>query len=351
MYPVPPAARHRLAPMAVNTVVAILIAVGEASSPSSAATTDAMTGAVAQALGPEASLVLRTTSTPTDREALALERELGADAVARVMWDGPEQTFGVLRAHVRSTDRWFERRVTFSSADSRAERGRTLGFAFAALLLNDPEAARPVAPVSEAAVEVQPRRPEPPASVVAQAASPATPPATPPRTRGFAIDLAALAATGVGGPARSLGAALHTELRLSTRFFARAGAAVRGGPVPGLDGEDTLAGLSAGLAFRPRVPERGRRALGLGLTLEALGQYQDLSHRNASGSSQHQGQLVAGVTGGVEGSWLATDAVELFLGLGAEAAFGTTDVTVADRVVATIPVVRLTAQAGVRWHD
>ena len=337
--------------MAVNTVVAILIAVGEASSPSTAATTDAMTGAVAQALGPETSLVLRTTATPSDREALAIERELGADAVARVMWDGPEQTVGVLRAHLRSTDRWFERRVTFSSADSRAERGRTLGFAFAALLLGDPQAARQLASVVATPAELHTGRPEPPASVVAQPASPAAPPGAPPRSRGFAIDFAALAATGVAGPARSLGAALHAELRLSGRLFARVGASVRAGPVPGLDGEDTLAGMGAGFAFRPRLPERGRSALGLGFTLEALGIYQDLSHRSPSGSSVHQGELVGAVTGGVEGSWLATDAVELFLGLGAEAAFGTTVVTVADRDVATIPVVRFTAQAGVRWHD
>jgi len=336
--------------MAVNTVVAILIAVGEASSPGTAATTDAMTGAVAQALGPETSLVLRTTSVPSDREALAIERELGADAVAHVSWDGPEQTLAVLRAHLRASDRWFERRMTFSSADSRAERGRTVGFAFAALLLADPEAARPP-PAPEPPAPVETTKPAPPVSVVAQAASPAPPAAPPSRTRGFAIDLAALAVTGVGGPARSLGAAVHAELRLSGKFFARVGAAVRAGPVPGLDGEDTLAGLSAGLAFRPWTPERARSNLGLAVTLEALGQYQDLSHQSASGSYLHQGHLVAGMTGGVEGSYLASDAVDLFLGLGAEAAFGTTDVTVADRHVATIPAVRLTAQAGVRWHD
>ena len=59
--------------MAVHTVVAILIAVGEVSSPTQA-TTDAMTGAVAEALGPDTSLVLRTMPAPSDDEALAIER-------------------------------------------------------------------------------------------------------------------------------------------------------------------------------------------------------------------------------------------------------------------------------------
>src|SRR3569623_1312979 len=75
--------------MAVHTVVAILIAVGEVSSPPTQGMTDAMTGAVAEALGPETSLVLRTTRAPSDDEALAIERELGAAAVARVLWARP----------------------------------------------------------------------------------------------------------------------------------------------------------------------------------------------------------------------------------------------------------------------
>lgn len=337
--------------MAVHTVVAVLIAVGEVSSPMTQGVTDAMTGALAEALGPATALVLRTTALSSDDEALAIEGELGAAAVARVMWDGPDQTVGVLRAHLRSTDRWFERRVTFSPADSRAERGRTLGFAFAALLLMAPEAARPAPPEPPADVpDPAQMSPATAPTTAVKAAAPAEESAEPLRDRSLAIELAALAATGVGGPARGLGASLHAEWAVRRGFFARAGAAVRAGPVPGLNGEDTLAGVGAGLAFRPRVPDPGKTSLGLGVTLEALGLYQDLSHRTASGGSLHEGRVTAGVTTSVEASWGITRALDLFAALGAEVVFGSTDVTVAGRQVATVPIVRPTAQAGLRWH-
>jgi len=341
--------------MAVHTVVAILIAVGEVSSPTQA-TTDAMSGAVAEALGPATSLVLRTSRDPSDEEALAVERELGAAAVARVVWDGPDQTVGVLRAHLHSSDRWFERRVSFSRADSRAERGRTLGFAFASLLLmareeaqaSPPPRAGAPTPGSTASVEVSP-----PGTAAAAATAALPAPAAPVSAaeRALAIEVAALAATGIGGPAQGLGAALHAEWAVRGRFFARAGATVRAGPVPGLDGDDTLAVLGAGVAFRPRVPQAEKRAFGLGFTLEALGVYQDLSHRTGGGSTSHEGRLRAGMNGGVEGSWSIRRALDLFAAVGAEVVFGTTDVSVAGRHVATIPAFRPTALAGLRWHD
>jgi len=340
--------------MAVHTVVAILIAVGEVSSPTQA-TTDAMTGAVAEALGPDTSLVLRTTPAPSDDEALALERELGAAAVARVLWEGPDQTIGVLRAHLHSSDRWFERRVSFSPADSRTERGRTLGFTFASLLLTDREEARATAGARPAAspplAATAPPSPTSATTAVIKPAPSVAGPPEPPHARVLAIELAALATTGIGGPAQSLGAALHAEWAVRGGFFARAGAVAGTGRVPGLDGADTLAGLGVGLAFRPRVPEVGKRAFGLGLTLEALGLYQDLSHRTGGGITLHEGRLRGAAMGGVEGSWGVARALDLFATLGAEVMFGTTDVTVAGRTVATLPLFRPTALAGLRWHD
>ena len=338
--------------MAVHTVVAILIAVGEVSSPMTQAVTDAMTGAVAEALGPETSLVLRTTPSPSDDEALAIERELGAAAIARVLWEGPDQTVGVLRAHVSSSDRWFERRVTFSAADSRTERGRTLGFAFASLLLTDRGPAVPPAPPEPAArpVPSDPNRLDIPVAIL-KAPPPGSEANEQTSGRVLAIEVAGLAATGLGGPARSLGASMHAEWALRGGLFARAGAAARIGQVPGLNGEDTLAGVGAGIAFRPWLPDAGKHALGFGFTLEVLGLYQDLSHRTASGSTLHDGRLLGGVTGGAEASWRMMQALDLFAGLGAEVVFSSTDIAVAGRHIATLPIVRPTAQLGLRWHD
>lgn len=338
--------------MAVHTVVAILIAVGGVSSPMTQAVTDAMTGAVAEALGPETSLVLRTTSSPSDDEALAIERELGAAAIARILWDGPDQTVGVLRAHVSASDRWFERRVTFSPADSRTERGRTLGFAFASLLLTDRGPALPPAP-PVAAARPGPGNPISPDTPVAilKALPPGPEASEHTSVRALAIEFAGLAATGVGGPARSLGASMRAEWALRGGLFARAGVAARVGQVPGLNGEDTLAGMGAGVAFRPWLPDAGKHPLGFGVTLEALGLYQDLSHRASSGNTLHDGRLLGGATGAAEAAWRMTRALDLFASLGAEVVFSSIDVAVAGRNIATLPIVRPTAQIGLRWHD
>lgn len=105
------------------------------------------------------------------------------------------------------------------------------------------------------------------------------------------------------------------------------------------------------MAIRPHLPGTTDSSLGLAVTLDALGLYQDLSHRTANGNVLHQGHLQAGLAGGVEGAWAAARSLDLFLGLGAEVVFGTTDVSVAGLQVATLPVFRLIAQAGLRWHD
>jgi len=335
--------------MSVNTVVAILIAVSEASSPATAS----MTAAVTEALGPEASVVLRTTSATSDGEALATERELHADGVAHVVWEGADQTVGVLRAHVRSTDRWFERRVTFSPSDSRVERGRTLGFAFASLLLAGGSATADAPADEDRSVALATVAPAPAAVAASVAASPApiAPPSVErPRQRGLTLELAAQAVRGIGGPAESLGGTLHAEIPLRGPFHARAGGGLRAGHVEQLDGNLTVAAASGGLAFRPLVPAPGRSALGLGITLEGAALYQDLSHQTSGGETLHQGHWFGGMTGGVDGSWAVVRSLDLWLGLGAEVAFGTTAVTVAGRDIGTVPAFRLTAQAGIRWH-
>ena len=326
-----------------------MIAVSEVSAP----TTDAMTGAVAEALGPDTALVLRSSVTPSDAEALACEHDLGAAAVARVLWDGPEQTVGVLRAHLRRPDRWIERRVTFSSADSRAERGRTLGYALASLLLGDPKreeaAATPL--VTGPARAAPAARPVPSTAVSSPVTTVSLPLASawPSADDGLSLDLAALATRGVGGPANGLGAALHAEYGMGHRLFLRGGTSLRTGDVPELDGGDTVATVGGGLAFRPWAREAGR-PVGLGLILEAVAIYHSLSHRAVDGDNLRQGRLIGGAAVGLEGEWAIGRSFDLCLGLGGEVAVGSTDVTVATHRIATIPALRITSQLGLRRH-
>jgi hypothetical protein len=332
--------------VALNTVVAVLIAISDASTPM----TDSMTGAVAEALGPGVSLALRSSSSPSDAEALELERRLQADAIARVSWNGSDRTVAVLRVHRAKTARWIERRVNFLAADDLGERGRTLGFAVAALLLPEPEGQDVAAPASAPRA---PRAGPPPA-----APSPAVV-AIPAhadgrgmdRPRGaVSIDLSAIGATGIAGPANGLGGAFHAEVRLSPAVFLRGGVFLRTGSVPDLKGGDTVGAAGAGLAFRPFLATPRAHPFGLGVTLEGVAIHHDLFHRSLNGEDLRQGRLLPGVTGGVEGTWAFSRAFDACLGVGGEVAFGTTDVSVAGRRVATIPAVRLMGQGGVRLH-
>ncbi len=333
----------------MNTIVAILLAAGEASSP----TADAMIGAITEALGPTTFLVLRSSVAPSDAEALQIEHESRAEAVARVNWEGPGHSTAVLRTHLASSDRWIERHISFLPGDSRAERWRTLGFSVAALLLPEhdlgaPEGQRPAPNANSAGV------PSAAAAVATGASAPssasgALDPSRYDRGR-LAFDLAATGALGVAGPARGVGGAAHAEYLVGLAIFIRAGAFLRTGGVPGLDGGDTIAAAGGGLAFRPAQAAGARHPFGLGLAIEVLAIYHDLYHRDVSGQTLHRSRMMPALSAIVEGSWAVERSWDACVGLGAEIASGSTDVFVAGQPVAAIPPVRLVGQVGLRLH-
>jgi hypothetical protein len=332
----------------LNTIVAILLAAGEASSP----TADAMIGAITEALGPTTFLVLRSSVAPSDAEALQIERESRAEAVARVNWEGPGHSTAVLRTHLASSDRWIERHISFLPGDSRAERWRTLGFSVAALLLpeHDLGAAAGQLPAPNANGAGVPSAVA--AVATGSAPSPASGALDPGRyDRGkLAFDLAATGALGIAGPAKGIGGAAHAEYLVGLAIFIRAGAFLRTGGVPGLDGGDTIAAAGGGLAFRPARAGGARHPFGLGVAIEALAMYHDLYHRDVSGQTLHRSRMMPALSAIVEGSWAVERSWDACVGIGAEIASGSTDVFVAGQSVAAIPPVRLVGQVGLRLH-
>jgi hypothetical protein len=116
--------------MADPVTLVILVAAGEAASPGASAMAqgarDAFAGTVAA--------VHETRAAPTDADAMGIEEESHPDAVAELIWRDADHRRATLRVHLRRSARWVERSFTFGPSDPAAERGRTLGFAVAAIL-------------------------------------------------------------------------------------------------------------------------------------------------------------------------------------------------------------------------
>ncbi len=116
--------------MADPLTLVILLAAGEAASPTASAMAqgarDAFAGVVAE--------VQESPTVPTDADALTVEGESHPDAVAELVWHDVDRRHATLRVHLRQGRRWIERSFVFGASDPAVERGRTLGFAVASIL-------------------------------------------------------------------------------------------------------------------------------------------------------------------------------------------------------------------------
>jgi hypothetical protein len=385
--------------LSASIVVVILVAVGEASAP----TTATIVAAAAESLGPTASLVVRETANPNDVDAMRLENELHAVAVVQIVWANSARTRVKLRLHRSRYNRWVDREVAFLPEDSLRERNRALGFALGSMLLpeseslrkttTNPSASEPAAEVSRTQREPPPRKaaappwesatesgrtlalptpsqedePAPrPRAVRRQRVEPdlererergepgpeVAPEAGPksgPPSELFAIDLTAIGATGFGGPATAYGGALQIERFVRDTLWWGARAAVRNGSVPAQNGHDLVVSLMTGGSWRPFLPTAAR-PFHLGVGLQAGMFLHNFSHETSSSVVEYKQRLVAGMAAAADGGWRLTALWDVIVGVGLEMAFGTTEVTVAGRLVATIPTFRGLVAAGVRYR-
>src|SRR5258708_29822274 len=109
----------------------VLVGAGEASDPTPSAMDRATRGAAEAAT---VDVREARSPSPTDDEALALEKTLPPTAVVELRWTDAAHRKALLRVHLSLESRWVERTVAFKPSDAIAERGRTLGFAVAAMM-------------------------------------------------------------------------------------------------------------------------------------------------------------------------------------------------------------------------
>ena len=311
-------------------VLAILVTTGEAHGPVSAA----LFSAASEVMGTSDAVALVEAPVLSDAEALRVERASSARAIVQLGWHDPEHLRAWLRLHAARTDRWIDREIVFSSTDTPAERGRTLGFAIASML---PEGDPTLAPPTAEA----PRAPTPAPTTMTMATT----------TERYAASLACLAGEGLGGPASGLGADATLERFVSPRVSLGLTVAARFGRIADIDAREVTSSGGLGAALWPVAPTATRR-LGVALRGDALLLYHAISHADLDGATAWKGQALPGADLKVEGLWRVSDTLDLLLGAGTEIAFGTIDVTVAAAPPAGgsahIPVLRAVAEGGLR---
>ena len=334
--------------MSAAAILVIVVAAGEAQDPATAI----MLAAAAESLGANVAVRLVDARAPQELDPLLIERDLGAGAVVTLVWRDADRLRARMRLHVAAGGRSTTRDLTFSASDTRAERGRTLGLAAAAMW---PEiaASRAAAPPTRGPPAAPPAGPPPPPPpLVIRGEGPAAPRAgerASVRAARFGLGLAAVGATGVGGPAGGLGARIEAVLPVATSWSLRLGLGLRRGSIPELPGTDLAGALAGGVEWWPGGSGAGRVAR-LGVRADALILRHQVSGAVIPGQSEDRGRFLPGVDLLAQAAVRVSARVDLVAAAGGEAALGNTAVRSGETpvTVATIPALRLTAEMGLR---
>ena len=295
----------------------------------------AMSRAAEEALGDRAQVELRRVPTmPVDADAVQLMNGARADELVEVAWSA-DRSVAKLHVFTARGERWVDREIRFSAADASAERGRTIGFAFASMLPEEP----PPPPPSAAATETSPPPRPPPAPDVNGSPSQ--------RTWKGAIDVAGVMASTLG-TGFSAGGTVGGSGYLTRHFGVHSAAALREGEIESAEATLVFIDLGLGLAWRAGDPTRNN-PLGLSAHADALLTRQAISHLSRlNNQSENQSRWIPGAELVFEGTWAFTDGAAFLLGAGAQAAFGTTDVLLRGDKVAIVAPLSLVARAGIR---
>lgn len=323
--------------MANAVVIIVLVGAAELQEPS----TQAALEAAQRSLDDRAAMVIeQAASRPPDADAIALERSRSAEAIVILAWHGAERLRASAHVHHATDGRWFERNIMFNRLDAATERGRTLGFALAAMLPSTVLRA-PVPETNE------PAPPPPP---------PSPPPREPPkaepvdreRRSRIGLELTGQAAAAVDGDGHSFGGGVAGMVTIAARISLRASAAMRLGQV--LPASSTSSSVVVGAGLEGLLHEASRRTpLSLGLHASAVAAHEGMTYDDGiAGRRASASRWLPGASTGLFGVWFLTDAVGVTLGAQAELLFGKTDVFVDGSHVGQLARLRIAGAGGAR---
>ena len=335
--------------MADPVIVLLVLLAADAQDPA----TQAVAAAARRAIGQDGVVLVQETDTlPQDEDALALGRTVHAASVAEIVWENTARSRVRLHVYVPERASWSDRELVFETWDAPGERGRALGLTLATVLGQARE---------EAAIMVEtpvPPAEAPPPPVVAppeltapRGASPPPDAAPPPpraRRRFLAIDGTAIAGTGIGGSALGAGPSIAARVYVLDDLALRGVGAIRFGSLDTAAASSTTTALGGGVSFRA-LRTSGVWPLELGVRADLLA-VEQLVAREALGSTLRRSRWITAADVYVEGAWRLGEPISLVAAVGAEVAFGSTDVTVGGQSVAHIPPGRVLVELGVRVH-
>jgi hypothetical protein len=307
--------------MASAFIVVLLVATGEAADPS----TTLVAKTTQDSLDENAIVVVRELDPNrlTNTEASRVGDALDAGVVVVIAWQDGHRN-AVIRVRRDRRRDWVERTLTFVDADPTAERGKTIGFEVAAMIV---KRTTDDGRGGEAPPTTGP--PQTPTSYVS------------PR---FGIDLLGSGALGHG--ASGAGGDIAARMWLLDRVGPRLAIGGRFGEASEAGASASVMRVAAGLGVRLLRPSASQ-PFTFGARTDALVLWYRLSRDTNTSSGS---RVVGGVTGVFEGSWEVTRSFAVLVGGGVEVAFGEIDVLVDDRVVSTIRPLRGIVEIGVRWQ-
>lgn len=290
----------------------------------------ALARAAEEALGPDASVSIRTL--PPDASASSLldaGRAAHATAVARVAWVDERHAEARLEI-VADAGPTRGSTITFDPSDPVEERGRAIGLILAALL----------APEKQAQREKSARAEAPAIAAIATAPPP------PPAPRRFALDAAAEGGLAIEGAGSGVGGAIGLRWQPRERVAIRLGIQARFGQVAIAQAAALDLAGAAGLVLFLLPPSDARR-YGLAVRADALLIDESLSHLSSDDPEPVRGaHLLPGAMALVEGQIALSPTLALMLAVGPEVAFGRTVVFVHQTKVAELAPFRLVMAAG-----
>lgn len=277
-------------------------------------TSRAIATALESSLDPGSSVIVGESESDVDlASALA---KTHADAAAAVVW--ADALHARLRVVVPATRTTAERDVVFSEQDVPDVRGRTVGFLLATMVspFVAPAATPPAAETKPAAAVVE-------------------------RERVFAIDASFAATAGIGGDATAVGGEIGTRYRFGRWLEARGGAMLGAGVVAAAGASSTS--LRFKLGAGAIIHEASDHSATFALRLDFVATRHALATPEGAES-----RWVPCVSPSLEVALRVFGPWSVLASGGAEVAAGRTRVFVGDEERASIPVLRIIGNAGVK---
>ena len=326
-------------------VAAVRVFVAVVSADASDGSTRSIEEALRTALARDAVIVVKSSEVRPDDAVADEARDGGASLVGVVRWSERERRASL--HFMRGGDRrWIERDVRFDAADAPTERGRTVGFALASMMPDEAfNATAPPPPTPQPLAPSPVRFSEPVLAAVAEHPILAPRPSLRANPLAFEIGTSAqLAPAGYGG---GVGGSLAVRIPLVGALAARAAFGARFGQIGPAQATSRAIEGAVGVALQPWLD--GGRRWALGGRVDAVMGQQHVSHFSKDDTTPAvQTRLVPGFDAALECAFRFTERAAAVAAVGAEVAFGTTDVYTYERKVASIPPGRLLAELGVR---